>query len=196
MDNTGTDVKHVQNTSTFAMVLCLLSLVSKTVSAILGKTTLQYIDATRCLIETTVVVIWWYICYKKSMNISPETRNRFNSVVRISMCCSAVLMAVFAIVRFIGKSGESGILYLGMTVSIIGTVTNFIVSRRYSQKAGTDKSIRRQCTLFRIKSLADASVALTLALMMLLPGSPFVVYCQFFTSLAVSAAMALGGILR
>lgn len=196
MSNNGTSVSHIKNTSTFAMIICVLSLILKTVSAIMGRTTLQYIDAVRCLIETSVVVVWWYICYRHDMKVSKASEARFNMSVRGAMLCSAVLMGTFAVIRYMKHDEESGSMLLGVLISVIGTVNNTIICLRYRKKAKDDKTVKKQSTMFGIKSFADASVALTLILSILFPGYSFTVYCRLATSLAVSVAMALGGILK
>lgn len=196
MNSEEKDQKHIQNTSWIALFGCMVSLILKIISASSGKTTLQYIDVSRSLLETTVVVVWWYLCTVRKEPLSDLQRAAFNKSVRVVMIFSGILMAVFATFKYTSAQEESGWLNLGFLVSLLGVTTNTFTCVRYMKKANENPLVRRQGMLFAIKALADASVAITLMISMLFPNQPFTVLCKLITSLAVSAAMVLGGIVR
>ncbi len=189
----GRERRHVRQTSTFAAVICLLSCIIKIISAILGKTTIQTLDAFRSTVETSVVLIWWGFCFSKSFAFTSERQDMLNRIIRAGMILSALLMLVFAVFRFFTDDGETGVLWLGFLVSLIGANNNLIVAIRYRKKADKMETIRMQSRLFFVKSAADTCVCITLLIMMLSPGWEYTRALQLISSIILSAAMAIAG---
>ncbi len=192
----GREKRHVRQTSTFAAVICLLSWVIKIISALLGRTTIQTLDAFRSTVETSVVLIWWGFCFSKSFAFTSERQGILNRIIRTGMILSSLLMLAFAVFRFFTDDGEPGVLWIGFLVSLIGAINNLIVAVRYRKKADKMESIRVQSRLFFIKSAADACVCVTLLVMMLLPGWEYTKLLQLVSSVILSAAMAIAGLMR
>ena len=192
----GRERRHVRQTSTFAAVICLLSCIIKIVSAILGRTTIQTLDAFRSTVETSVVLIWWCFCISDRFGFESERQDRLNRIIRAGMIISAFLMLAFAIFRFFTDEGKPGVLWIGFLVSMIGACNNMIVAVRYRKKADKMESIRVQSRLFFVKSAADACVCVTLLIMMLAPGWEYTRILQLVSSVILSAAMAAAGIMR
>jgi TRAP-type uncharacterized transport system fused permease subunit len=192
----GRERRHVRQTSTFAAVICLLSCIIKIISAILGKTTIQTLDAFRSTVETSVVLIWWVFCISKRFEFSSERQNMLNRIIRAGMIISALLMLAFAVFRFFTDEGKSGVLWIGFLVSLIGANNNLIVAVRYRKKADKMEAIRVQSRLFFVKSAADACVCITLLIMMLSPRWEYTRILQLISSIILSAAMAIAGVMR
>lgn len=196
MSEDGRNAKHIQNTSVFALIICLISFVLKLVSAFMGKTALQYVDSARSLVETTVVATWWYLCSVRKKELDALQKMKFNRYVEGAMIFLAIMMVSFSILKFRMGAEETGSLYLGFAVSAIGAINNYIVCHRYAREAGNDSVVKKQAVLFGIKSASDASVAITLCITIIFPAQPFAVWCRLIASLVVSVALVLGGILR
>lgn len=192
----GREKRHVRQTSTFAAVICLLSCIIKIISALLGRTTIQTLDAFRSIVETSVVLTWWGFCFSKSFEFTSERQDILNRIIRTGMIISSLLMLAFAVFRFFTDEGKPGVLWLGFLVSLIGANNNLIVAVRYRRKADKMESIRVQSRLFFIKSAADACVCVTLLIMMLLPGWEYTRILQLVSSVILSAAMAIAGLMR
>lgn len=193
--NQGAERRHVRQTSTFAALICLLSCAVKIVSALLGGTTIQMLDAFRSAVETTVVLVWWRFCISKDFAFTSDRQERQNRIIRTGMILSAFLMLAFALFRFFTDEGKPGLLWFGFLVSLTGTGNNLIVAIRYRKKAGKMESIRVQSRLFFLKSAADACVCVTLLVMMMNPGWEHIRILQLITSLILSAAMATAGLM-
>jgi len=195
-NNPTRETTHVRQTSTFAAVICLVSCIIKIVSAVLGRTTLQTLDAFRSVVETAVVLVWWGFCASKRFEFASASENRLNRIIRAGMIASAALMLAFAVFRYFADEGEPGVLWLGLLVSLIGTNNNLIVAIRYRKKANKSETIRVQSRLFFVKAAADACVCVTLLIMMLAPGQVYIRVLQLVSSVLLSAAMAAAGIMR
>ena len=192
-DPTG-NRNHIQHTSTFALIICSISLVIKIVTAILGKTSLQMIDCFRSGVELAMIIVWWWAFTFRRNDFTIEKQQRFNRLTRVCMIASAILMCVFAIVRFVGGGSQSGILWAGFIFSLIGVINNLIVAVRYRIKAVEMDSLRIQSRFFFVKAAADGCVCLTLLIMMTAPDWDGIRILQLASSILLSIAMMVAGL--
>ena len=190
----GHGSRHVQNTSTFALVICSISWIIKIITAVLGKTSLQMIDGFRSGVELAAIAAWW--CAFRRTEFTAEKQERLGRITRVCMIASAVCMCVFAVVRYVSGSVQTGILWTGFVFSLIGVVNNLIVAVRYRLKTAQMDSLRVQSRFFFVKSVADACVCLTLLIMMTAPGWGGIRTLQLVSSLVLSAVMAAAGLLQ
>lgn len=187
----------VRATSMASLILCAASMVLKIVTAIMGRTSIQMIDSARSIVETIAVLIWWMICSRKfSDAIDGRKRERLDVIIRACIVLSGVLIAIFASIRFSKGSTHSGALLPGVLLSLFGMVDNGIIAILYARNKDADPEIITQRRLFTIKSVADASVAMTLIAMMLAPDAAGIGTVEFVSSLVVAGMMIMTGVIR
>ena len=187
---------YIQNTSTFALIICSVSWIIKIVTAVLGKTSLQMIDCFRSGVELGIVVAWWSAFTFIKSEFTVEKQERLGRITRICMIVSAVLMCIFAIVRFAGGNTRPGILWTGFVFSLIGVINNLIVAVRYRLKAAMMDSLRIQSRFFLVKAAADACVCLMLLIMMCAPEWHGIRILQLISSILLSIAMMAAGLMQ
>ena len=186
--------KGVRQTSTYAMATCTVSCIVKIITATLGKTSLQTVDCARSIVETAVIVVWWAVCTSKKIKLTPEREQRIETVTRIGMILTAVLMAVYSVYRFLTGGGTTGAVQSGVVLAFIFGLNNINVYIGYMKRHSTIDTVEEQSRLFLVKAAADFCVCLTLHIIMIWPEWQYINLFQLVSSLVVAGAMVFAGL--
>lgn len=186
--------KGVRQTSTYAMITCTISCVVKIITATLGRTSLQIVDCARSIVETAVIVLWWIVCTSKKVKLTPEREQKIETVTRIGMVATAVIMVVYSVYRFLTGGGTTGALQSGVVLAFIFALNNINVYIGYRKRHSTLDTVEEQSRLFIVKAAADFCVFLTLHIIMVWPSWQYIRHFQLASSLVVAGAMAFAGL--
>ncbi|WP_034443565.1 hypothetical protein [Butyrivibrio sp. AE2032] len=184
----------VRNTSVVAAGLCTLSFVLKLISAIIGRSSIQKIDCVRSLIETTAVVVWCIFCLKKDSDLTGALAKRLTYWTRWAFILSGICMLCYSVMRYLSHVSYHGALWFGILVSLVGSFNNFWMSMRYFRNSGGSESVKVQGRLLLLKSLADLGVALTLIILVVIPGWQRIREFELVTSILLSFALIVSGV--
>ena len=189
--------KVVRTTSVVSLILCIVSMVLKIVTAVLGGTSIQIIDSARSVVETSAVFVWWVICSGRTAAYkSRQKREQLDRTIHLFIIISGVPMTVFAVFRYFNGVTHSGKLLPGIFLSAIGMIDDGIVAFMYARNRQADPEVITQQRLFTVKSCADACVVGTLVTMMLAPGFPALGIIELISAVLVSAMMIVTGLMR
>jgi hypothetical protein len=184
----------VRNTSVIAAGLCTLSFVLKLISAIIGRSSIQKIDCVRSLIETTAVVVWCVFCLKKDSDLTGDLAKRLIYWTRWVFILSGICMLCYSVMRYLNHVSYHGALWFGILVSLVGSFNNCWMSMRYFKNSGGSESVKVQGRLLLLKSLADLGVALTLIILVVIPGWQRIREFELVTSILLSLALIVSGV--
>lgn len=167
---------------------------------LLGRSSTQLADFIRRTAEFAAMIVS-FIVFRVTHNEGGARASQkaklecvANLCVGWAMCLSGAIMLPLT---FLSDSGEKGNVTLGLTIAILGVITNSWFWFRYRKlnKANPNAILAVQSRLYRAKSIVDACVTLALSAIAVSPESAVAFYMDVIGSVFVSIYLIITGVL-
>jgi len=163
-----------------------------------GRSSTQLADFIRRTAELIAIIVSWIIFRIVHNSAEPDLARKeklehiANLCVGGAMCLSGLVMILVAL---LSHETEKGNVIPGLVIALLGLTVNTWFWLRY-RKLNHEKPnaiLAVQSKLYRAKSLVDACVAAALAVIVVAPASPAVMYVDLGGSIIVAVYLILNG---
>jgi divalent metal cation (Fe/Co/Zn/Cd) transporter len=163
------------------------------IAVILSRSTTQVADFIRRTAELVALFVSWQVFryLQRRDKLDAARRARVEKIAGLSVAaalgCSGMVMLSLAISR-ISTFEPGGNVYLGLTIAVLGLLTNTWFWRRYTVMTREHYSpvIDSQIQLYQAKAFVDICVITALSAVAINPGHPATRYIDISGSIAVS----------
>lgn len=166
-----------------------------------SQSTTQIADFVRRSAELVALFVSWWVFrhVRRKADLSARDRARMERIASLSvaaaMLCSGSAMLLIALSRQ-GNDTPSGNVTLGLTIALLGLVTNGWFWRRYSLLNHEQHNVimAAQAQLYRAKTSVDFTVAVALAAVAIAPEHPLTPQLDLLGSLIVAVYLLWSGV--
>lgn len=176
-----------------ALLLSMWAPLATGLAVTMSRSSTQVADFIRRTVELSALLISWLVFrYVYRREITREERIKLERIaglsVSVALGCSGVVMLGMAMFRLKTSFVPGGNVYLGLTIAVLGAVTNGWFWRRYSflNIEQPNKIIEAQQQLYRAKTFVDMCVIAALAAVALLPAHHVTRYIDLLGTFAVA----------
>jgi divalent metal cation (Fe/Co/Zn/Cd) transporter len=171
------------------------------IAVITSQSTTQLADFLRRGIELVAIFISWWVFRRLHGNaaVSEAQQARLERAAGLStaiaMACSGVILLIVALSRM-SSFEPGGSVTLGLTIAVLGLLTNGWFWRRYSALTREQFSsvIASQQQLYRAKTSVDLCVVAALAAVAIAPGHPVTRYIDLLGSVIIAFYLLWSGL--
>lgn len=190
-----------EKTLLLAVLLSMWAPLATGIAVILSSSTTQLADFIRRTVELMALVVSWWVFrhIERRRDLTPAEQARLERMAGLSvaaaMLCSAVVMVAVAAARA-ASFAPGGNVYPGLTIALLGLITNGWFWRRYVVMTREHYSpiIASQRRLYRAKAFVDACVIVALAAVAIGPAHPATRSVDILGSVAVAAYLLWSGL--
>lgn len=166
-----------------------------------SQSTTQLADFIRRGVELVALFLSWWVFrqIQRSAAMGEPDRYRLERMaglgVAAAMICSGVVMLIVALSRLTAFE-PGGNVTLGLTIAVLGILTNGWFWRRYTAMTREQYSsvIAAQQNLYRAKTIVDFCVFAALAAIAIAPAHPATPYVDLVGSIAVAGYLLWSGV--
>lgn len=166
-----------------------------------SNSTTQLADFIRRGVELAALFISWWVFRQlhRNTDLGEENQIKLERVAGLSvagaMICSGIVMLIVAAFRF-SVFEPGGNIYFGLTIAILGLLTNAFFWWRYTVLTREQYSsvIASQRDLYRAKAFVDFCVVTALAAIAIAPGHPATQYVDVLGSVIVASYLLWSGL--
>ncbi len=166
-----------------------------------SHSTTQLADFIRRTAELIALFVSWWVFRRlhRSAGISEINQAQLERAAGLSvagaMVCSGIAMLVVAVSRFSAYE-PGGNVYFGLTIAILGLLTNAFFWYRYTvlTREQYNSVIASQRDLYRAKAFVDFCVVAALATVAIAPGHPVTQYVDVLGSVMVAGYLLWSGL--
>ncbi len=189
-----------EKTLLLAVLLSMWAPLATGIAVLSSHSTTQLADFVRRTVElVALLVAWWVFRYlERRGNPSLTEKARLERMaslsVAVAMLCSALVMVVVALSR-LSSFEPGGNVYPGLTIAILGLLTNGWFWRRYALMTHEHYNpiIASQHQLYRAKTVVDCFVTIVLLVVVFAATHPLTRYIDILGSVIVAGYMAWSG---
>lgn len=186
-----------EKTMVIALILSSFGPFAMGISVFLSNSKTITADFVRRLTELLAMFVSWYLFRYIGRRNPPENiKDKYEQMakygVATAMAISSLVMFIMGISSLKSSALPSGNLYPGLSIALLGALTNGFFWRRYERLNAVkhDEITRNQSVLYRAKTAVDIYVLLaTLSIILLKPG-PVTAAIDFLGSTGVSLYLA------
>lgn len=185
-----------------AWILSLLAPLVTGIAFILGQTNILLADFFRRTAELLALFLAWFVFRKVAKGSNREYNYGYHKLEDLSslfvgliMIISFIIILYSSINRLINPS-PSGWLLPGLIIASLGFIVNgWFWKRNYQlNKKEPTPVFEAQWRLYRVKTLIDFFVIITLILDMTLSSNLWSIYIDFFASLIIASILLVSGL--
>jgi len=171
------------------------------IAVLSSHSTTQLADFMRRTIELMALFISWWVFHQIYQNVDLGEANQMKLErasglsVAGAMVCSGIVMLIVAVSR-LSTFEPGGNVYLGLTIAILGLLTNGFFWWRYTALTREQFSsvIASQRDLYRAKAFVDFCVVTALATVAIAPDHQATQYVDVLGSVIVACYLLLSGV--
>lgn len=169
------------------------------IGLLIGRSSTQLADFVRRSAELAAIIVSWLVYRATYKNIEADEAHKLrlertaNLCVGVAMCISGAIMLILA---FISGGGEKGNVIPGLSIAVLGVITNswFWLRYRKLNRAEPNAILAVQARLYCAKSIVDACVTAALATVAFSPKSVTADYIDAVGSVVVSIYLIINGL--
>ena len=171
------------------------------IAVLSSHSTTQLADFIRRGVELTALFVSWWVFRQIYRDADLDSANQVKLEraaglsVAGAMVCSGIVMLIVAVSRFTAFE-PGGNVYFGLTIAILGLLTNAFFWWRYTALTREQYSpvIASQRDLYRAKAFVDFCVVAALAAVAIAPGHPATQYVDVLGSVIVAIYLLWNGL--
>lgn len=171
------------------------------IALITSNSTTQFADFLRRIVELAAIYISWWVFRQLNRNeaLDEADQARLERAAGLStagaMACSGVVLLVVALLR-LPVFEPGGNVTMGLTIAVLGLVTNGWFWRRYTilTRERYSAVIAAQAQLYRAKASVDLCVVAALAAVAIAPVHPGTRYVDILGSVMVAVYLLWSGL--
>lgn len=183
-----------------ALLLSLWGPLVTGIAVVSSQSTTQLADFIRRSVELVALFLSWWVFRRiqRSPAMGEAARHQLERMaglgVAAAMICSGLVMLIVALSRLTAFE-PGGNVTLGLTIAILGILTNGWFWRRYAAMTREQYSsvIAAQQNLYRAKTIVDCCVFAALAAIAIAPTHPATPYVDIVGSIAVAGYLLWSG---
>lgn len=184
-----------------ALLLSMWAPLTTGIAVAMSSSTTQLADFIRRSVELFALFISWWVFRRlqRDKELTCEQKTRMEKLAGLSvagaLCFSGMVMLGLAISR-LNTFEPGGNVYLGLTIAVLGLITNAWFWRRYTSLTDEHYSsvIDTQRQLYRAKAFVDLCVIIALTAVAVNPIHPVTRYIDLLGSVAVAGYLIWSGL--
>lgn len=184
-----------------ALLLSMWAPLTTGIAVLMSNSTTQLADFIRRSVELFALFVSWWVFRRlqRDKELEPEQKARMEKIaglcVATALCCTGIIMFSLALSR-LDTFKPGGNVYLGLTIAVLGFITNSWFWRRYTVMTHEYYSsvIDTQRQLYRAKAFVDLCIIIALTAVAVNPVHPMTRYIDLIGSVAVAAYLLWSGI--
>ncbi len=183
-----------------ALLLSMWAPLTTGIAVAMSSSTTQLADFFRRSVELfALFVSWWVFRRLQKEKLGSEQKAKMEKIAGLcvagALCFSGIVMIGFTLAR-LNTFEPGGNVYLGLTIAVLGLITNGWFWRRYTNLTVEHYSsvIDTQRRLYRAKAFVDLCIIIALTAVAVNPAHPATRYIDLLGSAAVAGYLLWSGV--
>ncbi len=184
-----------------ALLLSMWAPLTTGIAVVMSTSTTQLADFIRRSVELFALFVSWWVFRRlqREKELDTAQKARMEKIaglcVAIALCFSGIVMLGLTLSR-LDTFKPGGNVYLGLTIAVLGLITNGWFWRRYTNLTleHYNSVIDTQRQLYRAKAFVDLCIIIALTAVAVNPAHPVTRYIDLLGSVAVAGYLLWSGL--